>query len=125
MNARIVGFEQVAKPQDGGFVRQACRACIKPRKFAVQRYVVERFFHRRIGEPKPLLHEVNAQHRLDGKRRTPRLASRPVRLDHPNQLGPGHHKVHLIKKLALARSLGHKFKASRGKRQFVSSASNA
>ena len=72
-------------------------------------------FHGRVGMPKELLQQMNAQHHISGKRRAPRLASRCVRRNQPQQLRPRNHQVHLIQKLTLSRSLGHKFESGGGK----------
>ncbi len=65
--------------------------------------------------PKELLQQMNAQHHLSGKRRAPRLASRCVRRNQPQQLRPRNHQVHLVQKFTLARALGHKFESGGGK----------
>jgi hypothetical protein len=46
--------------------------------------------------------EVNAQHRLDRKRRAASLALRVVRLDERDQFPPRHHPCHLVEKFTLA-----------------------
>jgi hypothetical protein len=43
---------------------------IKFSELAVLRNVVQRFFHRRVGQAEPLLQIVGAQHRLDAERRS-------------------------------------------------------
>jgi hypothetical protein len=68
---------------------------------------VKGFFHGRIGQTEPLLHEVNAQHGGDGEGRRTGRPRRGVRLDQRNPLCPRQALVHLINELALARSLGH------------------
>ena len=55
--------------------------------------------------------QVNAQHGDYCKGRTSNLAERRMRLNQFNQFGPRHHQIYFIKKLALARALGHKFKS--------------
>ena len=67
----------MAKAQDGGLIRQAHGAGVQPCKLAVQRGVVQRFFHGRIAQTEPLLQKVNAQHGLNSKRWTPALDARP------------------------------------------------
>ncbi|GAB3481513.1 hypothetical protein GCM10011496_06230 [Polaromonas eurypsychrophila] len=115
MDTQVVLFKQVAKPQNGGFVRQPGDACVQSGELAVQRHVVQGFFHGRVRQTEPLLHEVNAQHGRHRKGRASCLARRPMRLNQSNQFGPRHHQIHLIQKLALARALGHKFKSGGGK----------
>lgn len=65
----------MTEPQDGAFVGQPGRPVIQPGKLSVQRHVVQRFLHRRIGQAEPLLQEVDAQHRLHCNRRATRLPS--------------------------------------------------
>jgi hypothetical protein len=93
-----------AYPQDGALVGKALLPG-ELRELAKQRHVVQRFFHRRVAQREPLLHEVDAQHRLQRKRRAARLALGRVRLDQSLKLGPRHHALHLRQELALARSL--------------------
>ena len=54
-----------------------------------QRDVVQRFFHRRIGVAKPLLHEVNAQHRAQRHRRSAVALLGVERLNQRLQRGHG------------------------------------
>ena len=58
---------------------------------------------------------AKSQHGGDRKGWASCLAGRRMRLNQANQLRPGHHQGHLIKELALARSLGHKLKSGAGK----------
>lgn len=111
LNAQVVLFQKMAKPQDGGFVGQPGHASVKPYKFAVQRRVMQGFFHGRVRQTEPLLHEVNAQHGRYRKGRASYLAGRRMRLNQRNQFGPGHHQVHLVEKFALACSLRCEFKS--------------
>jgi hypothetical protein len=74
--AQVVSFEQVAKPQDGALVGQVVFPGIQPGELAEQRHVVQRLFHGRVREVEPLLHEVNAQHGLHGKRWASALGAR-------------------------------------------------
>jgi hypothetical protein len=103
-----VGFEQVPKAQDGALVGQALFAHVQPRELAKQGHVVQRFFHGGIRALGPLLQEVDAQHGLDGKRRTTPFGPGFGRMrgNQRNPLCPGHHPLHLVKKLALAGSPG-------------------
>ena len=54
----------------------------------------------------PLLHEVNARHRLHGKGRASTFAFWCVRGDQHNQRYPWHHALHLCQELTRARALG-------------------
>ena len=111
LNAQVVLFQKMAKPQDGGFVGQPGHASVQPCKFAVQRRVMQGFFHGRVRQTEPLLHEVNAQHGQYRKGRASCLAGRRMRLNQRNLLGPRHNQVHLVEKFALACSLRCEFKS--------------
>jgi hypothetical protein len=113
--SELVRFQQMPKAQDGAFVGQSCDASVEPGKLAVQRDVVQRFFHRRIGVTEELLQQVNAQHHFGGKRRASRLACRRMRRYQGQQLGPRNHQVHLIEELTLARALGDQLESGAGK----------
>lgn len=115
LDAQVVFFEQMAKPQNGGFVRQPGDACVQSGKLAVQGRIMQGFFHGRIRKTEPLLHEVDAQHGRYRKGRASGLTGRRMRFNQRNQFSQRHHQVHLIKKLALARPLGDKFKSGGGK----------
>lgn len=67
LHAQTMLFEQVAKPQNGRFIRQAAGARVKVRELAIQRHIVQRLFHSRITQSKPLLQEMNAQHGFNCK----------------------------------------------------------
>jgi hypothetical protein len=60
------------------------------------------------------LHEMDAKHCGNRERRTARFACWRKGLDQASQLSPRHNKIHLVKKLTLARSLGDKFKSGGG-----------
>jgi len=62
LDAEVVIFEQVAEPKDGALIGEAANAGVQVRKLAVQRNVVQRLFHGRVRQAKPLLHAVDAQH---------------------------------------------------------------
>lgn len=49
LHAQTMLFEQMAKPQNGRFIRQAAGARAKVRELAIQRHIVQRLFirHRR------------------------------------------------------------------------------
>ena len=106
--AEVVGFEQMAKAQDGAFIGQVLLSHVQADKLTVQRRVVQRFFHGRVRQVEPLLQAVDAQHGLhrEGRASAFGAARRCVRRNQRHQLGPRHHQVHLIKELTLARALG-------------------
>ena len=74
LQRQLVLFQQVAKPQDRALVGQPGAPVVQHSELAEQRHIVQRLFHCRVTQRKPLLHEADAQQRLDGKRRTPLLA---------------------------------------------------
>ena len=115
LQAELVLFQQMSEAQDGAFVRQSCDADVEPGKLAVQRDVVQRFFHGRVGVTKELLQQMNAQHHLGGKRRPTCLARRRMWRNQRQQLRPRDHQVHLVKKLTLARALGDQLESGVGK----------
>jgi hypothetical protein len=47
LQAGLVRFKQMAKPQDRKYVRQAGNASIHPYKLAIQRHIAQGFFHSR------------------------------------------------------------------------------
>lgn len=67
---QLMRFKQVPEAQDRALVGQPCHARAQQREPPLQRDVVQRLLHRRVRETEPL-HEVNAQHRCDWKRRAP------------------------------------------------------
>ena len=115
LQAELVLFKQVAKAQDRRFVRQAGDARIQPCKLAIQRHIVQGFFHGRVRQAKPLLHEVNAQHGSHRKGRAPGFAGGSVRLDQGHQISPGNHQFHFVQKFMLERSLGDQLETGGGK----------
>jgi len=60
LHAQTMLFELVSKPQNGRFIRQAAGARVKVCELAIQRHIVQRLFHSRITQSKPLLQEMNA-----------------------------------------------------------------
>jgi hypothetical protein len=105
VGGQVMLVQQMPKPQDRALVGQAIEHAIELGKLAVHRHVMQRFFHRRIAQAKPLLQVMDAQHGLDGKGWAARLGLGPVRLDHADQHIPRHNFVHLLQELALARLL--------------------
>jgi len=90
------------EPQDGALVGKPHVPIIQARK--LPRYVMQRFFHRRITEREPLLHEMDSQHRLHRKRRASAPSLWRIGHDQRDQRRPRHYTVHIIKKLAFARA---------------------
>ena len=115
LNGQLMRFKQMAKPQDGGLIRQPGSTRIKLRELAKQRHVMQGLFHGRVTQSKPLLHEMNAQHGGQGERRSACLTHRNMRLNQIGQISPWHNQVHLLQKLTLSSTLGDQFKSSVGK----------
>lgn len=66
-----MSLQQMAEVQDGGFVRHAVVTGIEPGEGTHEGDVVQGFFHGGIGEGEPLLHEVDAEHGVEGKGSSP------------------------------------------------------
>lgn len=109
----FVALQQVARPQDRALVGQSAVPA-QARELPEQRHVVQRLFHRRIREREPLLHEVNAQHRLYRKRRATLLTFGDIRHDQLDQRRPRNHALHLREELSLARALGRQVQVQIG-----------
>ena len=90
---KTVLFEQVSKAQDGALVRQTGDARIQVGKLALQRDIVQGFFHGRFGMPEELLKQMNAQHYLNGKRRPAGLSCRRMRPNQRQQLRPWNYQI--------------------------------
>lgn len=58
----MVLFKRVAKAQDHALNGKAINPDVQARQQPVQRHVVVRFSHDRIGQWKPMLKKANAQH---------------------------------------------------------------
>ena len=114
LKSQVVGFKQVTESENGALIRQARGARIELGELTKQGHIVQGLFHGRIRQAKPLLHEMNAKHCGNGKRRTARFACRRKGLDQASQLSPRHNKIHLFEKLTLTRSLGDQFKSGGG-----------
>jgi GalNAc-alpha-(1->4)-GalNAc-alpha-(1->3)-diNAcBac-PP-undecaprenol alpha-1,4-N-acetyl-D-galactosaminyltransferase len=118
LQAQVVRFEQVSKPQDSALVGQPHSARIQSGELAVERDIVQGLFHGRVRQAKPLLREVDAQHRLHCKGGASTFgarANRCVRLDQSHQLRPRHHQAQFIEKHTFAHALRHKLEYSGGK----------
>ena len=107
LNAQVVSFKQVSKPQDSALVRQVVFALIESCKLAKQQGIVQRFFHGWVRQVEPLLKEVGAQHGSHSKRRSPALGAtrQCVRGNQRHQLGPRHRQFHHVQELTLALGL--------------------
>mmetsp|Transcript_53128 Transcript_53128/g.124272 ORF Transcript_53128/g.124272 Transcript_53128/m.124272 type:complete len:381 (+) Transcript_53128:1249-2391(+) len=106
VHRQVMPLQQVAEPKDRRLVGQPCGGAIELGELAVQRHVVQRFFHRRITQPEPLLQVVDAQHGLDAEGWPAGLGLGVVRRHDLHQHAPWHHAFHLFQELALARLLG-------------------
>ncbi|KRH79055.1 hypothetical protein FERRO_01160 [Ferrovum sp. JA12] len=94
-DGQIMLLQQVPKAKNGAFVRHHVFEGIQPSKVPQQRNVVQRLFHRRIRIAKPLLHEVNPQHRAQRYRRATVSLLRVERFDQRFQARPRHNRFHL------------------------------
>jgi hypothetical protein len=94
-NRQFVLFKQVTEAKDGAFVGHRIFEGIQSGKLSEQRNIVQRFFHGRVGVTKPLLHEVNAQHRAQRHRRTAVAFPGVERFDQHLKARPWHHRFHL------------------------------
>lgn len=70
-----------------------------------------RFFHRRIVQREPLLHEVDAQHDLRRERRAAALAFWQVWRHQDRQVSPRQDLLRLAQELPAPRSLGLRSRA--------------
>ena len=66
--SEAVFFEEMTEVEDRGLVRQRVGDTRKARKTPHALDFVERVLHLAVGEAKPLLHTVDAQHRGQGHR---------------------------------------------------------
>jgi len=111
----FVLLQQVPEPQDGGLVGHADCA-FEADEAAVQRPLVQLLLHGRIAQVPPQLQAVDAQHGLDGERRSTAqrlVGASSVWLDQRDQLRPRHNLVHLIEEDFLAGLLGQRVQAKR------------
>jgi hypothetical protein len=103
---QAMGFEQVAKAQERGLVGKPVAGTVQAAELAVGRHVHQGFFHGQIRQAEPLLHEVDAQHGQQSKRRPAGPGARAVGLDQRYQLGPGHDGLHLVEEHLATGALG-------------------
>ena len=88
-------LEQVAKVQDRRLVGNRL-AQAQPREGAQRGDLVQRLFHRRVAQRKPVLHQMHPQHRLQRVGAATSSGHRVVRLDQPEQRLPRHDHLHLF-----------------------------
>src|SRR5471032_2915314 len=111
LGGKLVLLKQMPESQDRTLVRQPHVPVIQCSKLSKQRHVMQRFFHRGITQGEPLLHEMDAQHRLYWKRRSASLTFGCMRRHQRHQFGPRNHTVHLVEELPLTRSLGRQIQS--------------
>ena len=102
---QLVLLQHMTETQDGALVGQSVIPATQAGEVTEQRHVVQRFFHRRVAQREPLLHEVNAQQRLHRERRTAALAFGHEWGDLRHQVGPRYHPVHLVEELPTSGAL--------------------
>lgn len=96
----LVGFQQTAKIEDGGLVRDGAIEQTDLRKAAQGLDVVQGFFHAGVGVAKPVLQHVHPQHHRQRLGRTPAFAAGlgVVRLNDRLQTRKRHDSFHFGKK---------------------------
>jgi hypothetical protein len=93
---QIMGFQQVTKFAHRGLIGRRFMPKINTHKRPHRAAVVQCFFHRRIGEVKPVLQKVYSQHPLNPHRRAAGTVPFGVyQLNQPAQLSPRHDPLHL------------------------------
>ena len=112
--SQAVGLQEMAKAQDGGLIGDAGHARVQVGKLPVQGYVMQALFHGRVGVPKELLQQMDAQHHLKRKGRAPVLACRGVRRNQGQQITPRRNGIHLGQQLTLSRDFGGQLKSGGG-----------
>src|SRR6476620_2724730 len=95
----------MAEVQDCRLLRNPRHRHIDAGKAAQGLAVIERILHRTIGQPIPLLQEVDPQHPLQTDRRPAALALRVERSQTLHQPRPRHDLLHLPQKLVAPRLL--------------------
>ena len=105
LGAQIVLFEQMTESQDADPVWNALGAT-DASEVAVEAGLEQGFFGPQVGQAKPLLQAVNAQHQCKVKWRASRLGHRCVRRYERQQIAPRHDLVHFFEQDLLARAPG-------------------
>ena len=109
-SSQFVFLQQATEVEDGGFVGDTLQA--QPRELPQDGGLVQCLFHRRIAVAKPVLHQMNPQHRHQRIGRTSAFTLGVVGLDQGNQTLPWHYPIHFDQEqlfaglLALAGVLG-------------------
>ena len=91
----------MAKLEQRGGIRYRFAAQIQAEKTPKRLAVVDGIFQRLVGQPKPLLQKVQAQHPLQADRRPTRTLARVgiiMGTQHLQQPRPRHHDLHLRQK---------------------------
>ena len=110
LRAQLMRFEQVAKSQDADPVGDTLGAA-DAHKVTVEAGLEQSFFGSEVGQAKPLLQAMNAQHHRKIKRRAARLVHGGVWRDQREQFAPRHDLLHLIEQDFLARTSGAEVQA--------------
>lgn len=119
LRVQVVLFEHVRQAQAGALIGQQGDTRIEIDKLTLQQDVLQGLFHGRVGRSKKLLEQMNAQHHLINKRRTPGITSRCMMRNQGLQLRPRNHQVHLVQEFTLERALDDKFESSGGKADWL------
>ena len=110
LRAQIMRFEQMTKSQDADPVRNSLGAA-DAHEGAAKAGLKQSFFGSEVGQAKPLLQAMNAQHHCQVKRRTSRPGNRCVRCNQCQQFAPRHDMLHLVEQDLLARASGAEVQA--------------
>jgi len=108
---QLVFLQQMPEAQDGALVRESVVPVVQAGKLPEQRHIMQRFFHGRITQGEPLLHEVNPQHRFHAERRAASPALGRNRRDQGHQSRPWHDPIHVIEKLTFACAFGRQIQS--------------
>ncbi len=98
----------MAKLEQRRRVRHRFTPQIKAEKTPKRLAVINGVFQRLVGQPKPLLEKIQAQHPLQADRRPARTLARRgivMRTQRLQQPGPRHHELHLRQETVPARGL--------------------
>src|SRR5271166_48340 len=117
--AEALLLDHVTKLTYRSLIRSGVRAKIETNEVDHRADIVQRLFHRRIRQIKPLLQKVDAEHSLKPDRRTPVACCRVVRSNNGGQFLPRNDRLHLLqKKLPTSRSV-RTFKTTGGKAKLI------